>query len=483
MKREQHTEGVTERLANFTVRASFDDLPQEVVEKTKLILLDDIGCALGSYVVDRARVAVNFAKKCGGNPQASIIGSHRTSCDLAAFVNGELINALDYDCVGPISGHVTPYVTPPCLAVAEQVHASGKELITALALAHEIGGRFLSSLVGHMVPRDEPPYYEESPRFSHSFTIFGGAAGAGKLLDLDARELSNVFGIVGASVPVPAGTKWVHITEPVIMVKYNAWSGWVARLATTAALLAETGFTGDSTILDGEWGFWNIVGSPFFKVENLLGGLGEIWHIRDVQFKLYPCCYGNHPGIEAIDRIVRKHSIKPEEIEQILAKVDPFLMTPVRMRTEIATFADTQFLNTYIFAVAAYYVGSPGPEWQMPATFSRPAIRALMERVKMELHPRLSDLMAAKIRAGKPPHFWDTLVEIRARGERFSEEISAPKGSASNPLTEAELLEKFRHNASYSMITSRRAEEIIEATSELDKVDDIAQFAGLLTMD
>jgi len=237
-------ERVTEKLANFTVRVEFDDLPREVVAKVKQVLLDSVGCALGSYITDRARLAIEFAEERGGNPQASIIGGHRTSYDLAAFVNGELINALDYDVLKPLTGHVFPYVAPPCLAIAERVHASGKELILALALAQEIGGRVASSIAQIKVLKDEPPYYEEHPRFSYSSTVFGGAAGAGNLLRFDVNKMTNAFGIVGASCPVPAGSKWETITGPAVMVKYNAWAGWVAQLATVAALMAEKALPG-----------------------------------------------------------------------------------------------------------------------------------------------------------------------------------------------------------------------------------------------
>ena len=101
-------ENITNNLAEFANSIKFEDLPKEVVEKVKLIFLDSIGCALGSYITDRSKIALEFALKSGGNPQASIIGGFKTSCGLAAFVNGELINSLDFDVCGPITGHSYP---------------------------------------------------------------------------------------------------------------------------------------------------------------------------------------------------------------------------------------------------------------------------------------------------------------------------------------------------------------------------------------
>ena len=106
-------EGITEKLVDFSRSVRFDDLPTEVVQKAKWIFLDSVGCALGGYVTDRARLALEFVTESGGRPQSGIIGGQNTSHALAAFANGELITALDYDCLGPLKGqHVTPYVTP-----------------------------------------------------------------------------------------------------------------------------------------------------------------------------------------------------------------------------------------------------------------------------------------------------------------------------------------------------------------------------------
>lgn len=478
----ERTIGVTEALAESCVRVCFEDLPEEDVEKTKLLLLDSIGCALGSYVVDRSRIAVELVKELGGNPQATVIGSHLTSYALAAFANGELLNALDYDAIGPLTAHVCPYVIPSCLAIAERVHASGKELIAALAIGHEIGGRVVNSLAQYKVLKDVPPYYEETQRFTFANAIFGGVTGACKLLGLDVTKTQNAIGIAGASAPVPAGLKWEFTGGPAIMVKYNAWTGHVAQLATVAALLAEKGFTGDTTIMDGEWGFWKIVGSPFFKAENLLQGLGKVWHLQQVEFKPYPTCRLNHAGMEGINRIVKEHGIKPEEIEEIVVKGDPNLLTPNRMTTEIESFADMQFSNVNIFAASAFYGSSPSPAWLMPTSFNDPRIKALSNKIKIEIHPRSGEFIADKIKAGKLPSFWDTIIEITAKGGReFTVEIARPKGTPANPMTEMELIEKFRTNASYSILPSNRSEDIIQITKELEKVDDITKLTRLLT--
>jgi len=244
--------------------------------------------------------------------------------------------------------HVAPYVTSPCLSIAEHVNASGKDLILALILAHEIGGRISASLAELKVLKEDPPYYEEPSRYTHAYSFLGGVAGACKLLGLSDENMTNAFGIAGASAPVPATMKVWKNLGPKVMVKYNAWSGWASQLSTVAVLLADKGFTGDPAILDGEWGFWKIVGSPFFKVDKLFMGLGEIWHIGEVWFKPYPTCALTHAGLEGINNILKEHDIKPNDIEEILVKGDPLLLTPNRTGVEVKSFADVQFANAPI---------------------------------------------------------------------------------------------------------------------------------------
>src|SRR3990172_11998855 len=186
------TDNVTERLANSVAKIKYRDLPADVVDRVKWVLLDSVGCALGASQTEKARISLELVKELGGKPQASIIGAGRTSYTQAAFTNAELINALDYDYIGPLVGHVIPYVAPPCLSIAERQDSSGKDLIVALAVALEVGGRMGNALVQANMPKDEPPYYEESLRYTYSHCIFGAVAGAGILLDFDPEKMRNV---------------------------------------------------------------------------------------------------------------------------------------------------------------------------------------------------------------------------------------------------------------------------------------------------
>jgi len=475
-------EEVTQQLSQAITQSTYSSLSPDAIKKIKLMLLDSIGCALGGYITDRARIAMELIEECGGNPQATIIGGKRTSYPFATFMNSELINALDYDYIGPMTGHLCPYVVPPCLTIAEREHASGKDLILSVALAHEIAGRIMTGLAQHQIPKDEPPYFERSPRVSFSTSIFGSVAGVGRLLGFDAAQMANALGIAGASTAVPAVMKWVNVTGPAIMTKYNAWTGWVAQLATVAALAAEKGFTGDKTILDGEWGYWKIIGSPFFKVDKLFKDLGKIWHIDEVQFKLYPTCYIYHAAIEGIARLVKTHDIKPDDIDQIIIKGDPLMQTPNRTSLEVTSFADAEFFISYAFALAVYHGDTPSPAWQMPSHFNDTRIKALMRKVTLDVHPQHDRFVTSRLKEGKNPVMFSAIVEMVVKGKRFSIEVPEPKGSKGNPATEKDLIEKFRTNASYSMIKTGKIEQVIEMTMHLEDIDDVTKLFALLAL-
>jgi len=471
---------ITKKVADFVVDSTYDDLPASVIEKVKYILLDSIGCALAGHIADRGRIVLEHVSEMGGKSQATIIGNGRTSYALAAFANGELMNTLDYDPVGPLHPHVTPYVLPPCLALAERERSSGKELIAALAIGHEVGGRLGSSINSFMVQKETPPYYEWAQRHSFTSSTFGAVAGAAKILRLTDEKLANAFGIAGASTPVPAGLKGQHTDGPSIMLKFHCWTGWIAQLATFATLLAGRGFTGDTTILDGEWGFWKIYGSPFFKVDNLISELGNIWHVDEVWFKPYPSCGLNHACIDGVIKLLHENEINPDEIDEITVMGSPQILTPNRSQTEIISNEDAQFSPRAAAALAAYYGNDPGPHWLLPSTYNNARIAEFMKKVKLEIHPDAEAAITDAAKAGKLQGFFGTTVKAIVGDKEFVAEVTSAKGTAKNPLTEKEIIRKFKNNAGYSVVKSRNIEIVIEKIQNLEEVPDITELMKLL---
>lgn len=472
----------TEKLVQFISEVKYRDLPPSGIQKTKDVLLDAIGCALGAYAMDRTGLQMEFINEVGEKPVASIIGAGRTSPPLAAFANAELISGLDYDCIGPIAGHVIPYAIPPCLAAAEMAHASGKDLLLALTLAFEVGARVAGSVVQLRVSKDTPPYYQTAPRYSYGTAVFGGVAGAAKLLGMARERITHALGIAGVSVPVPGMIKWQYNDGPSPMLKNNNWAGWVAQLAMVAVIFGRKGFTSDPAVLDGKDGFWNMYGSPFFKEEVITRGLGEVWHIGEARFKYYPACLLHHGGIEGVSNLVQEHRINPEKITRITVTGDPWLLTPSRAQTEVLSSMDAYVSVAYNFALAAYFGTDPGPYWATPRVYGDPRIKALMKRVRVLAHPNADELALRQLKSGAMPVFNDTIVEIIVDGRKYTTTISTIKGTGNRPLSTEVLEAKFRGNAAYSKLSPAKVNRLIELVRNLEEVKDTVDFTSALTV-
>ncbi len=286
---------ITERLADFATKTQFDDLPTDIVHETKRLLLDTIGIALSGHLQDKGRIAGELAKRLGGPPEATVIGtSHRVSCANAAFANGESANALDCDAF--CSSHAPPVVVAAPLALAESTQASCKDLILAIALGSEIAERVTLALSGGMAglmliidsgPEKGTIQWGDIWHGQASIT-FGAAVGASKIMNVNQEKMANAIGLAGYLCPPNTARKFFD-TAGARMCKYGL-SGWQAQSGVTAALLAQIGFTGDTDVFEGEYCFWKYTGANEWKSERVAEDLGGEWKWKQrLTYKQYPC--------------------------------------------------------------------------------------------------------------------------------------------------------------------------------------------------
>jgi 2-methylcitrate dehydratase PrpD len=458
-----------QQLANFTLESSFEHLPAEVVEESKRIVLDSIGCALAAVAEPKGRMGLEFGRLLGGSKEeATILGTgERTSLFGAAFANGELINALDYDIVLP-PGHVTPYVLPVVLAVGESVGASGKEVITATAVAHEMSYRFGKAMDNLRDTKDgkvDPPAV-----FGYASTIFGAAAAAAKLKRLAPEVLANALGIAGSITPVNSQIAWFQ-HAPSSTIKYLL-AGALTQSALTAACMAELGHRGDVQILDDrEFGYPRFIGTKKWEPGQLTDGLGVEWRFTPhLSYKPYPHCRILHALLGCLTKVLEKNDIGPEEIEGIKVWVEGMVEQPVWLNRDIQHVHDAQFSIAHGIALGAHRV-PPGKAWQDPSLVFSPSVMNLMNKVTHEVHPDYVALLTGH-GASRPAR-----VEIKARGNMFVGEQRYPKGVRSpdpeSYMTNEELFTKFRNNAQGSLSTAG-TEALIAAVMSLERADNLS---------
>lgn len=471
----------TSELAEFSSATQWEDLPAPVLKHTRDLILDSVGCAMPGIFVEKGSIPVSVVKRFGGTAEATVIGSTlRIPTPFAAFANGELINALDFDAI-LAPGHVTPYVIPPALALGEWRHVSGADAILAIALSHEIGCRVANALDGLRQLRGKPPTLQLSPASGYGSTIFGAAAGAGKILKFDPIQMASMFGLAGYAAPVPSLTKYLKAPHS-FHAKYSS-AGTVAMTATMNALICSEGYLGDDEVLDGRYGFWRMFASKHCDWSFMLDGLGSEWRMLKAELKPFPAFRMSHPALEALQELITTEKIEPDAITRITVSADPVSLSRCYVNRRIGNHTDAQLSWPYLISAACYY--EAGAEWQTVA-IQDARVTELMRRVKMvpssgwaqELDDRLSSGAATE----KFPEWQRPEIELEAGGRTFRAKlVTQTKGSAANPMTREEIDRKFLRNAT-ATIGGERAEEALQLLLHLEELDDLSALFEMVAL-
>lgn len=456
-----HSSHVTDTFIEWLQRSRYEDLPASVQHEAKRYLLDAIGCGLAGFKTDKANLSVTYIRGLGGRADARILGTReRVPASSAAFANGELINALDYDAIP----HIPPLVVPPVMAVAELTRSSGKDVILAAVLGHEMSSRIAGG-VGTMgevlAARHLETPVPQSFGISNE-TIMASAAIASKLLKLDAEHTAFAIGLAGYFCSVPAAHNWETVT-PMSMVKYTPM-GWLCQGAVTAALLARDGYTGNQTVLDGKGNFAEFYSKKFWNPDAIVADLGQTWSITRTSYKPYACCRFMHAIIDCAIDLVRSHGIAAADIEDVYALGAEFGANPDMLN--VRTQEDAQFSIPYMLAqvCSGHQLNA---EVQDREHLNDPLIRALMKKIRWGVHPR------NKVEIAR--------VEITALGKTHVQEVTNVKG-APQPgyaLTDDELTAKFLENAS-RRLGGKKARSAADLLWNLEQVKNFAQLMDQL---
>jgi len=459
---------ITHQLIRFAQSTAFESLPSEVIEVSKRHVIDALACAFAGTRSDRGKISTQVATRLGGPAEASVIGAGVKIASVnAAFANSELMNALDYDA----TPHSPPNIVPAMLAMAEMKRASGRELITSLAIAHETAWRLYSAMSSFM-----SSYVEKgtSPAvFGNSNeAVLGAAFGAGRLLSLDAEKLANAVGLTAYFCSLPVGKDWHTTPPPKPMVKY-APTGWLSKAALTAVLLAEEGMTGNGRVLDSEYGFWRFYGAARWDPDSILAGLGERWVSDAYHFKPYPCCRFFHSQIDCFLALREEHGLEPDEIESVESLSMPFAANPDQM--SVSTESDAQFSLPYNLAVVAFGIPA-GPRWQAMETRQDRRILDFMRKVSFGVHPEAQRAKA------EDPKSWLARVTVRARsGRTYRKEVRYARGTPVQgyALSKQDLTEKFVRSAQLC-IPKEKALKAADQFWDLEKSDDVAEIMAAI---
>ncbi len=463
---------ITQELADFAVETRYEDLPASIVEEIKKILMEFIGVGLAALSTDKGKLAVSLGRRLGGPPESSIIGTgDKVSCSSAALANGELMITLDY-CDNMSFGHDGLFVIPPAMAIAESVGASGKDLIVAMAVGFEISSRLAEAARWHTITSEEVrKAISNPPKDKNAHSAFGGAAAAGKLLKLGREKMLHAMGIVGRHIgtSLSAGQPEAGMKG---MTKYVV-PGWQNTGSVIAALLAEMGYLGDTTVLDNpERLDWN--------PEYITADLGKSWIFNlQIHYKPYPCCGGFHNNLDCFYNIIEQNDLKPEEIEKVKVFGSWFIQSPKGPK-EIPGIYAAQFNQAYNISLLAHRVRR-GVEWVDPDTMKNPAILSFMDKVTFHADPDFAK--KAEMARIEDPRVRPARVEVTARGKVFAHEIKFRRGDTFTDLnwTQEDAVDKFQHNAE-RILTKGKIEKATRILLELEKINQVSQLINEITL-
>lgn len=454
--------GVTRDLVRYVTQANYSDLSPAAIAAAKSALLNILGNCVAGNATRIGQLHVELARDMGGGrDQATVIGDGaRLSMPLAAYANGNLAFALDYEDTLQYVTHPGFITVSSGLAVGEHLGSSGRDLILAMALGYEVVAR-----IG--LPMQPTPARGKLV-WGEQYHPFAGAVTAGKLLGLDEDKFDAAFGIAGTYAGVPSAYKYFGVvaeTRPMREVKLG-W-GWMCMGGTLAALSAHRGFRGGHGILDGEQGFHVMAGSDRCDFERMTRGLGEGWMIVDTEYKIFPSIARNHPPYAATKALVEAHRIKPEEVERVLVRgMQIRLVDDYDPRSAV----DAQFSLPH--AVVMALVQEPlGPEMHSDARLFDPLVRELLGRIRIEHDPDADVLFFNEQRLR-----FSVSITLKS-GKSVSREIEFPRDQPR--FGPAELEAKFRALAG-TLLPAAQIDRAIEMVADLDKMDNLGPLIRTL---
>lgn len=446
---------LTSRLVDKLIATRYEDLPAAAKEVAREVCLDGIGVTLAGIrePLGLGRLTHDYTRQIGGKEEATVFGAgFRTSAQNAAYANGTLCHALDFDNTWFPLNHPTSPTLPAILAIAERDRLPGRDVVTAIVLAFEVQGRMRVASAGIMAGTTF-----HKPGVSG---LMGAVTAAGKLAGLNHRQFLNAFGLGGSragSMSTNTGT----------MTK-SSHSGHAARMGVEAAMLAKMGWTANDDIL-GAGGFFELFyGEGNAEPELLLKDFGAPYRMVDpgVGFKKHPCNYYTHRPVDAMLELQRKHAIRPDQVARII--VD-FPRVVYVNRPEPKSGLDGKFSIQYTTCLAFLDGHIAIDSFADQRRFAED-MRALLP------------LVSLNVRDDIPTPFESTWAAVHVHtksGQVVSERCDRPRGMPGVPLSRDERIAKFMVCVD-GVLPRDSAEKLIELVEGLDSLRDVSAMMDLV---
>jgi 2-methylcitrate dehydratase len=447
---------ILNHLCDYALKLSYRDLPQEVVRRTKQIVLDTVGCALGGAESPPAKIARAAASEItSAIPSTVLVTGRKTSPDLAAFANGVMIRYLDFNdtYAGSPTCHPSDLLAP-VLAIVDARNGTGKDAILGMVLGYEVFCGLIDAGA-----KERGRAWDQS-----TYGVIAAAVASAKLFGHTKEQMANAISLAVTS----------HISlEQIRRGQISHWKGCAlanaSRNAVFCAMLAAKGMTGPEEVFEGKAGFFNSTGIRFEITP--FADSTDTYRVMKARLKAFPAGYFSQSAIEAIlnlrSQIPDLDGIKEIRLQTFPAGYEVMGSGEANWQPETRESADHSL--PFVMAVALME-GIIETRHYDEMYYKRPNVRALMQKIKVRI-------------GEEPVAAWPevplNIVDVEMKsGKILSTKVAYHLGHFKRFMTDEEQERKFRPLA-VPLLPERQIDDLLACLRRLDEVEQISELISL----
>ena len=451
--------GITNALVDYAQNLKYEDIPPEVLERTKHMLLDFLGVAYGGLRTGESSGPVidgvlDLASGAAG--ESAVLGRpERLPAHYAALLNATFAHSMDFDDTHRDAViHIGTPLFATLLALADEHEVSGRDFLTAAVIGYDVTGKVGKAHGGSMHARGFHP--------TATTGIFGCSAAGARLLGYSARQTANALGL---NVSQSAGS-----TQ---FLENGSWNkrfhtGLAAHNAVMSLVMARHDYLGATSPIEGSRGYFALYAGEGADASRALDGLGSDFEVMNTAVKPYPCCRYSHATIDAVADIVRAESLASPDIDGIDIAMGEtgfgLVADPAEMKRVPSNVVEGQFS---VYFAAAATAGKGAYAWDAYDRLDDAEVRRLMQRTSVTLDERFGSGM-------------ESIVSLRtADGRVIERTVPYPKGEPENPMSWDEMQAKFTE-WSEPAIGAARAAQVIESVASLESLASMSELTANL---
>ena len=448
-------ENITEKFADFCEQLRYEDLPHDVIKRTKLLILDTVGIIIRArHDAESTSSLVSAIEKLEmSNGSCQVFSDNKSySPSAAALLNGTLAHSLDFDDThAEASLHSSAPILAAALAAAEMNKSSGQQLITACVVGYEIQIRL--GLAG-----GSSSHYKKGFHPTATCGIFGAAAAAGYLMGLTKDQFISAFGI---ALSQSAGSMQ-FLTD-------GAWTkrshvGQAAQNGLSCAIMAAEGFKGPSKAFEGQWGYFHSYASGG-DMGKAIDGLGKKFETLNLGVKPYPSCRYSHAAIDGIIELKNELGFSTAELDDIDIGLSETALNiigyPLSDKQNPKSVVDGQFSMPFCAAVT---VKSGGLKWDDYKNHLNDSdTLSLCNKIKVSPDKDAEECC---------PEYMSAKVKVVVKGKKYEKFVKIPKGEPENFMEDSEFISKFR-SLTEPYLSNERIDQLTGSMLKLDQSNNI----------